>query len=354
MGEVGVAVVGPHSPWYNPAAVGMMANTHRANLTFFPFKSNYREDSFRERNFSFLSGTVSVLRQTEGSSLPLNVGLAFYRTDWEQGIDGDYPRRTRTDAISLGISYRGSIDVSLGATYKRPVFREWSRYPSPYGNDEEANAIDVGAIVGFGFGLDRSDDLRLAVTLGSSWRNLAVGRLEFHGECGYRQPLEKRWRIGLSTGLVQRLSRETANSLLVVVEYERQLNYWDDAKRTRMWHLGIEIGIEEVLYLRAGHVFRPGNDQERAQDQVADPRVTSGVESVYEEGFASRSNSFTTGLTLSSAGIFGTPTIDPAGAGNGGLMDKLVVELSFAYYPKRDDQMMYKSSFLSLDIAWRY
>ncbi len=333
MGEVGVAIVGPHAHWYNPAALGLVANTHRAAFSFFPVRSSYQKEYSNTRNFQFLSGSIGVLRQGEDSRFPFSAGVAFYRTDIRQSRNLVFDGQTRVDAASLGLAHRGLFELAIGGTVKRVYLDEIVTYGSFAEHDLRSDAFDLGAMVRWSLDLERSGDttrLEMPITLGTSWFNLGEDELDRwlpYAEPGGLQ-FDKRWRIGLSVGLVQELSRRVANSLLFAFEYERAIARYSPADADEFFHTGVEIGIEDALFLRMGQVRRLTGDRQL--------------------------KSFTTGLTISSEGIFGTPTIDPSDTGSGGLMDKLVFEFSIAYYPKRDDALMYKSSFLSLDIAWRY
>lgn len=266
MGAAGVALRGQDGLYFNPALLGLFAIEHRGALAFYP----------KEANGEFLPTLQSPLdHQSLVLSLPsrwrpwpkVTLGVGFYRT---RLLIGKFIQRTwgsggpagTGDVIefqewawhgSTALAYDGPVKVAVGLTYKR-IHQDLGQVQG------KSHAFDYGLAASMPLGRYMKFGLlggrpMLTPTVGISWANEGPD-MKLHNNT-YALPSVRRLGAAVELGVdrPEQIGHWRLVGLTIAIESEKYL-----AGIPESWFkAGVELGIAEAVYLRAGHLDRDGS-----------------------------------------------------------------------------------------------
>ena len=258
MGHTGTAVTDSWSGFYNPAAVAMINNDRRFNLSL-----GYT-DIPPDVDVTHLFLITKLKKPEDGDGKGFHLGTGFYTTFLNTGnlIETTYPHGTeegigrifqandRSFIFSLGAGQSAFLDFSVGYAFK---------YIKEKYADEETQGVafdfgfqvskDLGAYL---FKSHNNDKYRWVFqpSLGVAFINLGPDLEMVQND----YPLPKKW----SPGLALEIARDKISgtylqrqfSIVATVEIDDYL--LNDALESQ-YKAGIELGLFEAVYARAGN-----------------------------------------------------------------------------------------------------
>ncbi len=266
MGAAGVALQGHDGIYFNPALLGLFALEHRGALAFYPQEANGEFVSRLQTPLNHQSVVLSLPRQWRPWP-KVTLGVGFYRTrlllgtfiqrDWGHGtIEGTgevYEFQEWAWHGLTSLAYDGPVRIAIGLTYKR-VHQELGQYQS------KTHAFDYGLAASMPLGRHLKFGLLggrpvLTPTVGISWANDGPG-LELI-ENTYDLPLIRRLGAAVELGVVrpEQVGHWRLICLTVAGEFEKYLSGVTESRIKA----GVELGMAEAIYLRAGHIDRDGS-----------------------------------------------------------------------------------------------
>ena len=268
MGTAGVALTGHDGAYFNPALVGLFAIEHRGALAFYPKEANGK------LKFAPLLKTPldhqSVILSLPRQWIPwhnVTLGVGYYRTrlhwgtqierTWGTGEPGgtgnvfDLQEYAWHGLTSL--AYDGPVKVAIGLTYKS-IHLELGQVQSKthafdYGL---AASMPLGRFLRFGLLGNR---LELTPTVGISWANDGPD-MELISNT-YPLPLIRRLGAAVELGVdrPEQIGHWRLIGLTVAGEFEKDLVRDTESQ----FKAGVELGMAEAIYLRAGRIDRDGS-----------------------------------------------------------------------------------------------
>lgn len=270
MGAAGVALRGHDGLYFNPALLGLYAVEHRGALAFYP----------KEANGEFLPTLQSPLdHQSLVLSLPsrwrpwprVTLGVGFYRT---RLLIGEFIQRSwgsgqpagTGDVIefqewawnaSSSLAYDGPVKVAVGLTYKR-IHQDLGQVQG------KTHAFDYGLAASMPLGRYLKFGLLggrpvLTPTVGISWANDGPDMELYSKTYSNTYALPSIRRLGAAVELGVDRTEQIGNwriiGLTVAIESEKYLTGVPES----WFKAGVELGIAEAVYLRAGHLDRNGS-----------------------------------------------------------------------------------------------
>ena len=257
MGRAGVALTDSYSGYFNPAATAMINSEDR-----FKISPGYL-DLPVDVDITCLSLTAKIVKPDNDSGSGFHMGAGFYVVNlntgdmvertYEQGPSGDSSRVFTADDISynfsLGAGFSTFVDISAGVTVK---------YNKEEYADEEANgtAFDFGFLLSKDLGTCLFKDY---INDKCNWifrPSLGVAFSNFGPDIEMVQqeyPLPKKWSYGAALEIAREKITGTGSlrqfSIIPAVEIVDYL--WNDEDKS-FTRAGLELGLYEAVYLRAG------------------------------------------------------------------------------------------------------
>ena len=266
MGTAGVALQGHNGAYFNPALLGLFAIEHRGALAFYPKEANGAFVPFLDTPFDHQSAILSLPRKW----IPwpnVTLGVGYYRTrlmfgttverTWDTGQPGGTGNVFKLQDWAwhglTSLAYDGPVRIAVGLTYKS-VHKELGQVQS------KTHTFDYGLAASLPLGHYMKSELlggrlELTPTVGISWANDGPDMEVLY----YTYPLPLIRRMGAAIEVGVDRSEQIGNwrliSLTVASEFEKSLVGVTESK----FKAGVELGMAEAVYLRAGHIDRDGS-----------------------------------------------------------------------------------------------
>lgn len=266
MGTAGVALRGHDGVYFNPALLGLFAIEHRGALAFYPQEANGEFLPTLETPLDHQSVVLTIPRQWRPWPR-VTLGVGFYRTrlllgtfiqrDWSHGaIEGTgevYEFQEWAWHGLTSLAYDGPLKVAVGLTYKK-IHLDFGQ------SESKAHAFDYGMAASIPLGRYMKSEwlggrVMLTPTVGISWANDGPD-MELNGNT-YSLPFIRRLGAAVELGVdrPEQIGHWRLISVTVAGESEK---YLIGATESR-FKAGVELGMAEAIYLRAGLIDRVGS-----------------------------------------------------------------------------------------------
>jgi len=326
MGMIGVILTDGQSFTNNPATLGFMGNEYFSSSIYLKKSRAYEyspvrifpagsamsrlDNTIDTPYYNNVNFSINLNKFTNPKNTIINVGIGYSRNnltygnrDWLLGTDDT--RQNEPDVLyvpgkfddhiniySIGMSYKTSIDLGIGISYKNTNF---SLNHTKYKSD----LFDLGLLLHIpldkltsAINKNANNKFESKLILGMSVVNLG-NDIKIDTQV-LSPPKYSRFGAGLDLALVKDNYR--LFSIYPAIQYD-YLFYTDNSHTTR---LGLEVGLVELLYLRTGRISYQNvqdfifRDDGSAFEYSREPLTTSSDDE----------NSFTTfGFSLSTKGI---------------------------------------------------
>ncbi|MEZ5357790.1 MAG: hypothetical protein R3F48_03100 [Candidatus Zixiibacteriota bacterium] len=273
MGEAGVAITDGGAAYYNPAQIGFPGIDYRISLTSSPGLYYYYEtddQTYRRsrNNISLILRPISV-DVGENAVFTAGIGFEFMRDDTHmltttyahpEGTGELFNYRQNLYRLSIGLGLRKFADFGVGFSV--------NGFKTPYYEDDRRYSLDIGVLIGLPYDKIYSENIaegeqriNIYPSFGVSVQKLLMDRPTALMHEDFELTPAVRNGFAVKFSLDTKSGNDILSKFYLLPSYENWKNHYltrgiyttysEAEEKTTAY--GIEAGVYEALWLRAGH-----------------------------------------------------------------------------------------------------